>query len=227
MRLLTKINEDANFLENLWISDEAHYNLNGLVNKQNIRYWARINPGELHQRPLHSLKTRPRNLLELKTQIEEHVANIPENTLRRTDQAFRANKQVRPTQADIISHAEEKLARTVVGRLESSPDVVTAENASRPHFTSTRNIITHHTGTDEIGILNHLSTIYIVYSDNWSKRSDLGSELEIAFVQILYVTAAFVMSTIYLITNYLIKMYRVFHFLCLIRSSNNVAQNKA
>ena len=36
--------------------DEAHFHLNGTVNKQNFRYWASENPRELHQRPLHSPK---------------------------------------------------------------------------------------------------------------------------------------------------------------------------
>ena len=34
-------------------SDEAHFHLNGSVNKQNSRYWAKENPRELHERPLH------------------------------------------------------------------------------------------------------------------------------------------------------------------------------
>lgn len=36
------------------MSDEAHFHLNGYVNKQNFRYWAPRNPNELHERPLHS-----------------------------------------------------------------------------------------------------------------------------------------------------------------------------
>ena len=40
----------------LTMSDEAHFHLNGTVNKQNFRYWASENPRELHQRPLHSPK---------------------------------------------------------------------------------------------------------------------------------------------------------------------------
>jgi len=36
------------------MSDEAHFHLNGFVNKQNCRFWAAENPRELHQRPLHS-----------------------------------------------------------------------------------------------------------------------------------------------------------------------------
>lgn len=40
----------------LFMSDEAHFHLNGEVNKQNCRYWAQNNPSELHQQPLHSEK---------------------------------------------------------------------------------------------------------------------------------------------------------------------------
>ena len=37
-------------------SDEAHFHLSGMVNKQKFRYWSQNNPRELHQRPLHSPK---------------------------------------------------------------------------------------------------------------------------------------------------------------------------
>ncbi|CAI6356266.1 unnamed protein product [Macrosiphum euphorbiae] len=40
----------------VFMTDEAHFHLNGYVNVQNCRYWASENPHELHQRPLHSLK---------------------------------------------------------------------------------------------------------------------------------------------------------------------------
>ena len=40
----------------LIMSDEAHFHVNGTVNKQNFRYWASENPRELHQPPLHSPK---------------------------------------------------------------------------------------------------------------------------------------------------------------------------
>ena len=40
----------------LIMSDEAHFHLNGTVNKKTFRYWASENPRELHQRQLHSLK---------------------------------------------------------------------------------------------------------------------------------------------------------------------------
>jgi hypothetical protein len=36
------------------VSDEAHFHLTGVVNKQNFRYWSATNPIELHERPLHS-----------------------------------------------------------------------------------------------------------------------------------------------------------------------------
>lgn len=37
----------------LFMSDEAHFHLNGMVNQQNCRYWANENPRQLHVRPLH------------------------------------------------------------------------------------------------------------------------------------------------------------------------------
>lgn len=50
------LNENGNVLNNLFMSDEAHFYLNGYVNKQNYRYWADRNPMQLHERPLHSEK---------------------------------------------------------------------------------------------------------------------------------------------------------------------------
>lgn len=41
---------------NILFSDEAHFHLNGHVNKQNCRYWAAANPRSKHQKPLHSPK---------------------------------------------------------------------------------------------------------------------------------------------------------------------------
>lgn len=45
-------------IENLSLvmSDEAHFHLNGAVNRQNCRYWAGENPREMHEKPLHSPK---------------------------------------------------------------------------------------------------------------------------------------------------------------------------
>jgi len=36
------------------MGDEAHFHLNGVVNKENYRYWAVENPRNLHERPLQS-----------------------------------------------------------------------------------------------------------------------------------------------------------------------------
>jgi hypothetical protein len=40
----------------LVMSDEAHFHLNGAVNRHNCRYWAAENPRQLHENPLHSPK---------------------------------------------------------------------------------------------------------------------------------------------------------------------------
>ena len=54
LQMLDMFEENENLT--LIMSDEAHFYLNGTVNKQNFRYWASENPRELHQRPLHSPK---------------------------------------------------------------------------------------------------------------------------------------------------------------------------
>lgn len=48
--------ENPNFLNNLIMSDEAHFHLNGYVNKQNCRIWGKENPKVVHQRQLHPLR---------------------------------------------------------------------------------------------------------------------------------------------------------------------------
>ena len=53
-RMIDILEDDPNTV--LMMSDEAHYHLNGYVNKQNFRYWATTNPRELHEKPLHSPK---------------------------------------------------------------------------------------------------------------------------------------------------------------------------
>jgi len=52
MLKIVKENEDAIIM----MSDEAHFHLNGSVNKQNFQYWAPQNPHEVHERLLHSPK---------------------------------------------------------------------------------------------------------------------------------------------------------------------------
>lgn len=44
-------------LGNVLFSDEAHFHIEGYVNKQNMRYWNPSNPRERHQKSLHCSKT--------------------------------------------------------------------------------------------------------------------------------------------------------------------------
>lgn len=49
------LNRFSNF-DNILFSDEAHFHINGFVNRQNCRYWNSENPKLKHQKPLHSPK---------------------------------------------------------------------------------------------------------------------------------------------------------------------------
>jgi hypothetical protein len=40
----------------LWFSDEAHFHLDGLVNKQNMKFWASENPQRVMKTPPHPAK---------------------------------------------------------------------------------------------------------------------------------------------------------------------------
>lgn len=53
---LGRLEENDDQINNLWMSDEAHFHLSGFVNKQNFRYWSYENPRLLHETPLHSQK---------------------------------------------------------------------------------------------------------------------------------------------------------------------------
>lgn len=55
-RMLDMMNDNPDLVNNLWMSDEAHFHLSGFVNKQNFRYWAPENPQRIHEKPLHSVK---------------------------------------------------------------------------------------------------------------------------------------------------------------------------
>ncbi|PSN38559.1 hypothetical protein C0J52_14825 [Blattella germanica] len=48
------IDQNENLI--LFMSDEAHFHLNSMVNQQNCHYWANENPQQFHERPLHSPK---------------------------------------------------------------------------------------------------------------------------------------------------------------------------
>ena len=53
-RFLNLIDHDANIIGNLWMSDEAHFYLEGFVNKQNMRIWGTKIPREnFRQKPFH------------------------------------------------------------------------------------------------------------------------------------------------------------------------------
>jgi len=54
--MLDLISEDEDLVNNIWVSDEAHFHVSGFVNKQNFRYWSQANPQALHKKPLHSQK---------------------------------------------------------------------------------------------------------------------------------------------------------------------------
>jgi hypothetical protein len=53
--VLQLLEDDPQFINNLWMSDEVHFHLSGYVNKHDFPYWAAANP-QLHERPHHSTK---------------------------------------------------------------------------------------------------------------------------------------------------------------------------
>ena len=55
--MISILDNDFSFLDQLLFSDEAHFHLSGEVNRHNIRYWASSNPHQLLTAPLHSPRT--------------------------------------------------------------------------------------------------------------------------------------------------------------------------
>ena len=53
---LEQLEVDANFDKKIIFSDEAHFLLNGFVNKQNCRIWTESNPQQIQQLPMHTEK---------------------------------------------------------------------------------------------------------------------------------------------------------------------------
>ena len=53
IRIQEMAKKDNNFIHNLIMGDEAHFHLNGSVNKQNSRFWGTENPRVIHQHELH------------------------------------------------------------------------------------------------------------------------------------------------------------------------------
>lgn len=53
---LDKLKDDPHFYQKIIFSDEAHFWLNGYVNKQNCRFWSSEQPEEILETPLHPQK---------------------------------------------------------------------------------------------------------------------------------------------------------------------------
>ena len=51
-----KMEEDEDWLDNVWFTDEAHFHLEGYVSSKNCVFWGTEPPQEVLQRPLHSSK---------------------------------------------------------------------------------------------------------------------------------------------------------------------------
>ena len=51
-----QLENDSEFFRKIIFSDEAHFWLNGFVNKQNMRYWSDSNPHVLHESSEHHEK---------------------------------------------------------------------------------------------------------------------------------------------------------------------------
>jgi hypothetical protein len=56
LQFANEVLERFTSFNNIFFSDEAHFHLNGHVNRQNCRYWSDTNPDLKHQKPLHSPK---------------------------------------------------------------------------------------------------------------------------------------------------------------------------
>lgn len=55
--MISILDSDLTFLDQLLFNDEAHFHLSGEVNRHNTRYWASSNPHQLLTLPLHSPRT--------------------------------------------------------------------------------------------------------------------------------------------------------------------------
>ena len=53
---LQEIEQNRNFLDNIWFSDEAHFYLNGHVNNKNFVFWESQKPDEVYEKGLHDKK---------------------------------------------------------------------------------------------------------------------------------------------------------------------------
>lgn len=55
--LRNAVNNNPNLVDNIWFSDEAHFELTPKFNKQNYRHWGPVQPYITIHRPLHPLRT--------------------------------------------------------------------------------------------------------------------------------------------------------------------------
>lgn len=55
-QILTMIDTDGFDVGCIWFTDEAHFHLNGIVNKQNWRFWGSENPHLCEEKALYSPK---------------------------------------------------------------------------------------------------------------------------------------------------------------------------
>jgi hypothetical protein len=46
----TSARNEEGVLHNTWFSEEAHFHIDGVVNKQNVRFWATEHPHQFHER---------------------------------------------------------------------------------------------------------------------------------------------------------------------------------
>jgi hypothetical protein len=46
-------NNELSF-SNVWFSDEAHFHMDGVVNKQNVRFWVTETPHVIHEKVHHA-----------------------------------------------------------------------------------------------------------------------------------------------------------------------------
>lgn len=81
VRMLDMLDQKLIDLEDVFFSDEAHFHLNGHVNKQNMRYYGTENPRITHPIPLHSPRVTVWCAMSAKTVIgpyffEENGANV-------------------------------------------------------------------------------------------------------------------------------------------------------
>ncbi|KAI5695648.1 hypothetical protein M8J75_001353 [Diaphorina citri] len=115
----------------LFTSDEAHFHLNGFVNRQNFRYWGAENPRELHEKPLHSPRVTVWCAVGKNTVIgpyffEEngrHLTMLNEffiPQLRRKQRVYREKPRTLHELKEAITEEVRRIPRAMLGRVATS-----------------------------------------------------------------------------------------------------------